>query len=139
MHSQEGSRSLKVLGGGDDYGDPRRDRGRRQMDGGMAGKRQCRRHRWDYRRRPAVRAGAACGIRKLDRHDNVSVYLEDTHGAGAVAIDSKGRILVVERTCTDPGRSPAQCAEPTAVAVLAPERKVLADNIEGKGLGDSTI
>lgn len=74
-------------------------------------------------------------ISKLDPHDKVSVYLEDTHGAGAVAIDSKGRILVVERTCTDPGRRPAQCAEPTAVAVLAPERKVLADNIGGKSLG----
>jgi gluconolactonase len=74
-------------------------------------------------------------ISKLDQHDKVSVYLEDTHGAGAVAIDSRGRILVVERTCTDPGRRPAQCKEPTAVAVLAPERKILADNIAGKGLG----
>src|SRR5580704_1241991 len=74
-------------------------------------------------------------ISKLDQHDKVSVYIEDTHGAGAVAIDSKGRILVVERTCTDPGRRPAQCAEPTAVAVLAPERKILADNVGGKSLG----
>jgi gluconolactonase len=74
-------------------------------------------------------------ISKLDPHDKVSVYLEDTHGAGAVAIDSKGRILVVERTCTDPGRRPAQCAEPTAVAALAPERKIIADNFAGKGLG----
>ncbi len=74
-------------------------------------------------------------ISKLDEHDKVSVYLEDTHGAGAVAIDSKGRILVAERTCTDPGRRPAQCAEPTAVAVLSPERKILADNFAGKGLG----
>jgi gluconolactonase len=74
-------------------------------------------------------------ISKLDQHDKVSVYLEDTHGAGAAAIDSKGRILVVERTCTDPGKRPAQCAEPTAVAVLAPERKILADNIAGKSLG----
>jgi gluconolactonase len=74
-------------------------------------------------------------ISKLDQKDKVSVYIEDTHGAGAVAIDSKGRVLVAERTCTDPGRRPAQCSEPTAVAVLAPERKVLADNIAGKGLG----
>src|SRR2546423_13006287 len=43
-------------------------------------------------------------IRKLDRNDNVSVYVKDTHGAGALAIDSHGRILAVERTCTDPGR-----------------------------------
>lgn len=74
-------------------------------------------------------------ISKLDEHDKVSVYLEDTHGAGAISIDSKGRILVAERTCTDPGRRPAQCTEPTAVAMLAPERKILADNIAGKGLG----
>jgi gluconolactonase len=74
-------------------------------------------------------------ISKLDQRDKVSVYLEDTHGAGAVAIDAKGRILVVERTCTDPGRRPAQCTEPTAVAVLSPERRILADNIAGKGLG----
>ncbi len=74
-------------------------------------------------------------IGKLDQNDKVSVYLEDSHGAGAVAIDSKGRILAAERTCTDPGGHPTQCKEPTAVGVLAPERKVLADNFEGKSLG----
>lgn len=74
-------------------------------------------------------------IGKLDRNDKFSVYLEDTHGAGAVAIDSQGRILAVERTCTDPGRQPATCTEPTAVAVLSPQHKVLADNFQGKGLG----
>src|SRR5436190_5528271 len=42
-------------------------------------------------------------IRKLDKNDKASVFLENTHGAGAIAIDSKGRILVAERTCTDPG------------------------------------
>jgi gluconolactonase len=74
-------------------------------------------------------------IGKLDRNDKFSLYLEDTHGAGAVAIDSQGRILAVERTCTDPGRQPATCTEPTAVAVLSPQHKVLADNFQGKGLG----
>jgi gluconolactonase len=74
-------------------------------------------------------------ISKLDKNDKVSAYLEDTHGTGAIAIDSKGRILVVERTCTDPGRQPSACSEPTAVAVLAPERKILANSFEGKGLG----
>lgn len=74
-------------------------------------------------------------ISKLDQYDKVTVFLEDTHGAGAVAIDSKARILVVERTCTDPGGRPAKCTEPTAVAVLSPERKILADNFAGKGLG----
>ena len=74
-------------------------------------------------------------ISKIDRTDRVSVFLEDTHGAGAVAIDRKGRVLAVERTCTDPGRQPDQCREPTVVGVLAPERKVLADAFAGKPLG----
>ena len=74
-------------------------------------------------------------VSKLDGNDKVSVFLENTHGTGALAIDSKGRILGVERTCTDPGGKPDQCAEPTAVAILAPERKILADNFQGKSLG----
>ena len=75
-------------------------------------------------------------ISKLDaNNDKVSVVIEDTHGTGAIAIDAKGRVLAVQRTCTDPGGQPAQCAEPTRVAVLTPERKVLADSFEGKPLG----
>ncbi len=74
-------------------------------------------------------------VSKLNPNDKVSVYLEDTHGAGALTMDSRGRLLAVERTCTDPGRRPAQCTEPTAVAVLSPERKILADNFQGKSLG----
>jgi gluconolactonase len=76
-------------------------------------------------------------VSKLDRNDRVSVVVADTHGAGSVAIDGRGRILAVERTCTDPGRSPSAppCAEPTAVSVLTPSRTVLADNVDGKPLG----
>jgi gluconolactonase len=74
-------------------------------------------------------------ILKLDKNGTVSVHLRDTHGAGALAVDTKGRILGVERTCTDPGGNPKECKEPTAVAVLAPNRKILADNFEGKSLG----
>jgi gluconolactonase len=74
-------------------------------------------------------------IGKLDANDKVSVAIEKTHGAGAVAIDAKGRVLAVERTCTDPGRQPAQCTEPTLVSVLTPERRVLADAFDGKPLG----
>ena len=74
-------------------------------------------------------------ISKLDQHDKQSIYLDDTHGAGAIAIDGQGHILVVQRTCTDPGGRPNQCKEPTAVAVLSPERKVLVDNIGGNSLG----
>jgi gluconolactonase len=75
-------------------------------------------------------------ISKLDLNDRVSVYLSDTHGAGALSIDANGRVIAVERTCTDPGRrAPDPCAEPTVVGVLAPERKTLADRFEGKPLG----
>jgi gluconolactonase len=74
-------------------------------------------------------------ISRLDKNDKVSVYLENTHGAGALTIDSQGRVLAVQRTCTDPGKQPATCTEPTAVAVLAPDRKMLADNFDGKSLG----
>ena len=76
-------------------------------------------------------------ISTLDADNRVSVFLSDTHGTGALSVDSRGRLLGVERTCTDPGRNPAAapCAEPTAIAMLAPERKTLADNIDGKPLG----
>jgi len=75
-------------------------------------------------------------VRKLDQNGKDSIYLENTHGAGALAIDAQGRILAVERTCTDPGLTSATpCAEPTMVGVLAPERKGLADNFQGKPLG----
>jgi gluconolactonase len=74
-------------------------------------------------------------ISKLDANDKVSVVIEDTHGTGAIAIDAKGRVLAVQRTCTDPGGQPAQCSEPTRVGVLSPERKVLADSFEGKPFG----
>jgi gluconolactonase len=76
-------------------------------------------------------------IRKLDQNGKDSVYVRDTHGAGAVAIDSQGRILAVQRTCTDPGRGNAPCSEPTAVAIIYPERerKVLANSFQGQPLG----
>ncbi len=78
-------------------------------------------------------------INRLDKNDKFSVFLSNGHGAGAIAIGPKGRILVVERTCTDPGghmgTKPADCNEPTDIAALTPERKVLADSFMGKGLG----
>ena len=75
-------------------------------------------------------------VSKLDVSNRVSVFLRDTHGAGALSIDTGGRIVAVERTCTDPGRrAPDPCAEPTAVGVLAPQRKTLADSFDGKALG----
>jgi gluconolactonase len=77
-------------------------------------------------------------VSKLDQDDHVSVFLRDTHGAGALSVDANGRILAVERTCTDPGRQgrgAARCDEPTVICVLSPERKTLADSFEGKPLG----
>ena len=74
-------------------------------------------------------------ISKLDAMDRTSLALSQTHGVGSIAIDSKGRILGVERTCTDPGGSPEQCTEATAVSVLTPSRSILADRFEGKPLG----
>jgi gluconolactonase len=75
-------------------------------------------------------------ISKLDVNDRVSVFLGDTHGAGALTIDAGGRIIAVERTCTDPGRqSPEPCTEPTAIGYLTPERRTLANNIDGQPLG----
>jgi len=83
-------------------------------------------------------------IRKLDRNDWDSVYVKDTHGTGAIAIDAEGRIIGVQRTCTDPGRAPLPCTEPTKVAIIYPEkdRKVLAENINGSPalrLNDLTV
>lgn len=74
-------------------------------------------------------------ISKLDSMDRVSVFLSDTHGVGSIGIDSKGRIVAVERTCTDPGGRPEQCTESPAVSVLTPTRVVVADRFEGKPLG----
>jgi len=74
-------------------------------------------------------------ISKLDAMDRVSVFLTDTHGVGSIGIDSKGRIVAVERTCTDPGGRADQCTEPTAISLLTPTRAVLADRFAGKPLG----
>ncbi len=74
-------------------------------------------------------------VSKLDANDGVSVVAENTRGAGSLAIDERGRMLAVLRTCTDPGGQPAQCTEPTAIAELAPNRVTLATSFEGKPLG----
>jgi gluconolactonase len=75
-------------------------------------------------------------LRKLDSKNRESVYVTDTHGTGAVSMDSQGRLYAVERTCTDPGKHMPDCAEPTKVAMLKPSRKVLADKLaDGKSLG----
>jgi gluconolactonase len=74
-------------------------------------------------------------VSKLDANDRVSVAVENTRGAGSLAIDTRGRLLAVLRTCTDPGGKPDQCTEPTAIAELSPNRTTLASSFEGKPLG----
>jgi gluconolactonase len=74
-------------------------------------------------------------ISTLDARDRASVFLAGTRGVGSIGIDSTGRVIGVERTCTDPGGRPEQCTESPAVSVLTPERRVLADRFEGKPLG----
>lgn len=77
-------------------------------------------------------------VSKLDLNNRVSVVVENTRGAGSLAVDARGRILAVQRTCTDPGRrAPTPCAEPTMIGIIAPEaqRSMLADNVQGKPLG----
>ena len=86
--------------------------------------------------RRAIRAGAASRVRKLDKDDAVSVYVENTGGSGSLALDVIGRLLAAQRTCTDPGLN-SPCSEPTRIAIIHPpqERAVLADAFEGKPLG----
>ncbi|MCH8150050.1 MAG: hypothetical protein IH987_19065, partial [Planctomycetes bacterium] len=76
-------------------------------------------------------------IRKIDEHDYDSAYVKDTHGAGSVSMDSEGRLIAAQRTCTDPGRGDLPCTEPTMISIIYPEneRRVLADNYQGQPLG----
>ena len=78
-------------------------------------------------------------VSKLDKNDRVSVFIKDTHGAGSLSMDSKNQVVAILRTCTDPGNAgrgiTAPCTEPTAVAFLTPQRKVLAETVDGKSLG----
>ena len=74
-------------------------------------------------------------VMKLDKKGKVSIFLS-AHGPGAVAIGPPmDRIIVVERTCTDPGGTPDLCKEPTGIAALTPARVLLANGIDGKELG----
>ena len=67
----------------------------------------------------------------LDKNDKFSILVKDTHGTGAVAVDSKGRVLGVERTCSDPGGHPEQCHEAPELVVLWPTRQTLASQYAG--------
>src|SRR5690606_23742409 len=63
----------------------------------------------------------------LDAADAATVFMTDTDGVGSLSINTRGQLLAVQRTCTDPGLPDDEtCAVPTKVAVLAPEPAVLA-------------
>jgi gluconolactonase len=77
-------------------------------------------------------------IIKVDEKNNVTILLARSHGPGALSIGADGAIYAVERSCTDPDAvTRAACTEATDIAMLTPDRKVLADKMAegGAGLG----
>ena len=57
-------------------------------------------------------------------------------GAGAVSVDAQGRMLAVERGCSDPGLMQLTCERRSAVVQLSPERRIIADAFaDGSTLG----
>ncbi len=74
-------------------------------------------------------------VKKLWPNGQDWVAVPYLHGVGAINVDADGRMIAVERSCTDPGWH-AKCDVPTAVVEVAPERKVLADKFaDGSTLG----
>jgi sugar lactone lactonase YvrE len=64
----------------------------------------------------------ANAVIKVDANDKASIYLDDTNEGGSLAIDSKGRVLAVER------------GNPQRVRNLTPPRKILNQGLDGKPL-----
>ena len=63
-------------------------------------------------------------IRKFAPNGASTVHLGATHGAGALAMDNEGRLFAVQRK------------DPTSIAQLAPERRVIAATLpDGKSVG----
>ncbi len=57
-------------------------------------------------------------------------------GAGAVSVDSEGRMLAVERGCTDPGLGAMECNKRSALVQFSPARTVIAEGFaDGSSLG----
>jgi gluconolactonase len=71
-------------------------------------------------------------VAMLDSNDKFSIFVRDTHGTGAIAFDSKGRLLGAERTCSDPGGRPDECKETAKLVVLHPKREILASKYGDK-------
>src|SRR5215470_1074541 len=73
-------------------------------------------------------------VGRLDPKDQFSIFATDTRGTGALGIDYKGRVIGVERTCSDPGGHPDQCHEPAQVIVIegGSKHQTLAHEYSGK-------
>src|SRR5580704_16767770 len=71
-------------------------------------------------------------VGRLDPKEKFSIFATDTHGTGALGIDYKGRVIGVERTCSDPGGHPDDCHEAAQLIVISPKREVLAKDYNGK-------
>jgi gluconolactonase len=57
-------------------------------------------------------------IEQIEPNGAISTYLEETNGAGGIAIDAAGRVIAVERNTP-------------RLEILAPERRILVDRYEG--------
>ena len=66
----------------------------------------------------------ASRVSRIDKDGKVTPYLQNTNGTGALAIDSKGRIISAERL-------------KAGIGILSPSRQVLADNFQGEVLKDA--
>src|SRR5215831_175556 len=73
-------------------------------------------------------------VGRLDPQDKFSIFATDTHGTGALGIDSKGRVIGIERTCSDPGGHPETCHEAAQLIVIEKGQKhtTLASEYDGK-------
>jgi gluconolactonase len=72
-------------------------------------------------------------VAKLDANDQFSIFARNTHGTGALGFDHQGRLIGVERTCSDPGGNPEACHEPAQLIIITPNGVVpLASEYNGK-------
>ena len=101
------------------------------MEAGLARLRQRRRSGRHQRRWNTLRARAAQHGRQDRSATTNSRFSPATLTAPAPsACDHKGRLIGVERTCSDPGGHPDQCHEPAQLIVLWPKREVLAKRLQ---------
>jgi gluconolactonase len=76
-------------------------------------------------------------IVKLDAAGREHTYVANTRGAGAVSLDTQGRLFAAQRTCTEPLNTflPG-CDELTNISILSPTPKLLANSFaDGATLG----